>query len=113
MTPPLIDQLQKGKELCVVSTLEEVLTNLPDLSSSQQEVEEREVSYFQDHRDHLHYQRWKRSGAACGSSAVESLGCQLTRRFRTWGQFWERPGITDLLALTVLFRNQDHSLLWN
>jgi len=70
---PLIDQLQKGKEHRVVSTLEKLLAKLPDLSSSQQEVVEREVSYFQDHRDHLHYRRWKRSGAPCGSGAVESL----------------------------------------
>jgi hypothetical protein len=110
---PLIDQLQKGKEHRVVSTLEELLAKLPELSSSQQEVVEREVSYFQDHRDHLHYRRWKRSGAPCGSGAVESLARQLERRFRTCGQFWERPGLTNLLALTVLFRNQDHSPLWN
>ena len=96
-----------------MSTLEELLTKLPDLSSSQQEVVEREVSYFQDHRDHLHYRRWKRSGAPCGSGAVESLARQLERRFRTCGQFWERPGLTNLLALTVLFRNQDHAPLWN
>lgn len=110
---PLIDQLQKGKEHCVVSTLEELLANPPDLNPSQQEVVEREVGYFQDHRDHIHYRRWKRSGAPCGSGAVESLGRQLERRFRTCGQFWERPGLSHLLTLTVLFRNQDHSLLWN
>jgi hypothetical protein len=96
-----------------VSTLEELLIKCSGLSSSQEEVVEREVSYYQDHRDHMHYQRWKRSGALCGSGAVESLGRQLERRFRTCGQFWERPGLTNLLALTVLFRNQDHSLLWN
>ena len=110
---PLIDQLQKGKEHRVVSTLEELLVKHSGLSSSEQAIVEREVSYFQDHRDHLHYQRWKRSGAPCGSGAVESLGRQLQRRFRTCGQFWERPGLRNLLTLTVLFKNQDHSLLWN
>ena len=96
-----------------MSTLEELLVKHSGLSSSEQAIVEREVSYFQDHRDHLHYQRWKRSGAPCGSGAVESLGRQLQRRFRTCGQFWERPGLRNLLTLTVLFKNQDHSLLWN
>jgi hypothetical protein len=80
---PLVDQLQKGKEQRVIATLEELLANRTNLRSSQQEILEREVSYFQDHRDHLHYQRWKRSGAPCGSGAVESLGRQLQLRFRT------------------------------
>jgi hypothetical protein len=110
---PLVDQLQKGKEQRVVTTLEELLTHGSNRSSSQREIVEREVDYFVDHRDHLHYQRWKRTGAPCGSGAVESLGRQLQRRFRTCGQFWERPGISNLLNLTVLFRNKDDSFLWN
>lgn len=110
---PLIDQLQKGKEQRVVRTLEQLLEKHPAMGSAQQEVVEREVGYFQEHRDHLHYQRWKRSGAPCGSGAVESLGLQLQRRFRTCGQFWNRPGITNLLGLTVMFRNQDQKLLWS
>ncbi len=110
---PLVGQLQTGKEQRVVRTLEELLEQRSSMTPGQNEVLEREVGYFQDHRDHMHYQRWKRSGAPCGSGAVESLGLQLQRRFRTCGQFWNRPGITNLLGLAVIFRNQDQTLLWN
>jgi hypothetical protein len=110
---PLIDQLQKGKEQRVVKTLEELLEKRSTLGSAQGEILEREVGYFQEHRDHLHYQRWKRAGAPCGSGAVESLGGQLQRRFRTCGQFWERLGLTNLLNVAVIYKNQDQNLLWN
>lgn len=110
---PLVDQLQKGKEQRVLRTLEELLAEPSGLGATQKESLQREVGYFQEHRDHLHYHRWKRSGAPCGSGAVESLGLQLQRRFRTCGQFWERPGLRHLLGLTVIFRNQDQNLLWN
>ena len=110
---PLLDQLQKGKEARVISRLEELLDSWPKLDGERRQVVEREVGYFQEHRDHMHYQRWKRSGAPCGSGAVESLGAQLQRRFRTCGQFWQRPGLTHLLALSVTFKNRDQKLLWN
>ena len=110
---PLITQLQRGKEKRVVKTLEELLSKGRRLSSAQRKVLQREVGYFQEHQDHLHYQRWKRSGTPCGSGAVESLGLQLQRRLRTCGQFWKRPGLTHLLRLTVLFKNQDQNVLWN
>lgn len=110
---PLIEQLQKGKEARVVSGLEELLEGRASLNPAQVELLEREVNYFQEHREHLHYQRWKRIGAPCGSGAVESLGRQLQRRFRTCGQFWERPGLTRLMALAVMFKNGDQDHIWN
>jgi len=110
---PLVDQLKNGKEQRVVATLEELLTGPSRRSAEQQTLLEREVGYFQEHRDHLHYQRWRRCKAPCGSGAVESLGLQLQRRFRTCGQFWGRSGLSHLLALAVHFRNKDQNLLWN
>ncbi len=48
-----------------------------------------------------------------GSGAVESLGKQFQRRLRGCGQFWSRSGLTSLLRLTVLVKNEDQSHLWN
>ena len=48
-----------------------------------------------------------------GSGAVESLGKQLQGRLRGFGQFWTRDGLTSLLRLTVLVKNNDYSHLWN
>jgi len=110
---PLVDQLKKGKEQRVVATLEELLSEPSARGATPQALLEREVGYFQEHRDHLHYQRWRRCRAPCGSGAVESLGLQLQRRFRTCGQFWGRSGLSHLLALTVHVKNKDHHHLWN
>jgi len=60
-----------------------------------------------------HYQKMERAGAPMGSGAVESLGKQFQRRLRGCGQFWTRPGLTDLLCLCVLVKNKDDPLLWN
>ena len=109
---PMIDQLLKGKEARVISQLEELQQD-PTLKASEQEVVDRETRYFEEHRNHIHYQRWKRSGVPRGSGAVESLGRQLQRRFRTCGQFWKRKGLTHLLSLAVLFKNRDQNFLWN
>ena len=73
----------------------------------------REVNYFQEHRDHLHYRQMEKAGAPLGSGAVESLGKQLQRRHRGCGQFWARRGLTHLLRLSVLVKNRDAPLLWN
>lgn len=48
-----------------------------------------------------------------GSGAVESLGKQFQRRLRGCGQSWSRSGLTALLRLTVLVKNDDQSHLWN
>lgn len=109
---PMIDQLLKGKEARVITQLEELQQN-PALKASEEEVVDRETRYFEEHRDHIHYHRWKRSGVPRGSGAVESLGLQLQRRFRTCGQFWKRNGLTNLMCLTVIFKNRDQHFLWN
>jgi hypothetical protein len=109
---PLLEQLQKGKEARVISQLED-LQQTETLATDQAVVVDRETRYFAEHQDHIHYQRWKRSGAPRGSGAVESLGGQLQRRFRTCGQFWKRPGLTNLLRLSVLYKNRDQNFLWN
>ena len=109
----LLHQLRHGQEARVVRSLEELLVSQTERSSQSREVIAREVNYFQEHRDHIHYRQMEKSGAPLGSGAVESLGKQLQRRLRGCGQFWSRSGLTHLLRLSVLVKNRDDSLLWN
>lgn len=109
----LLHQLRHGKESLVVRRLEELLESKTRRSTQSTEVIAREVNYFQEHRDHLHYRQMEKVGAPLGSGAVESLGKQLQRRHRGCGQFWSRPGLTHLLRLSVLVKNKDDPLLWN
>jgi hypothetical protein len=109
----LLHQLRHGKESLVVHRLEDLLESKAQRSEQTNELIVREVNYFQEHRDHLHYRQMEKAGAPLGSGAVESLGKQLQRRHRGCGQFWGRQGLTHLLRLSVLVKNRDAPLLWN
>jgi hypothetical protein len=110
---PLLRDLRRGREARVVRHLEPLLEPGPARPRPTQAVVEREVACFQTHRDHLHYQSLERRGAPRGSGAVEFLGAQLQQRLRGCGQFWQRPGLTHLLRLSVLVKNRDEAILWN
>ncbi len=110
---PLLQSLRRGRDAHVVRQLEELLQPAQARPAAQQTEIDREVHFFQTHRDHLHYQRMERAGAPRGSGAAESLGKQLQQRLRGCGQSWVRPGLTHLLRVCVLFKNRDDPLLWN
>ena len=92
---------------------QEILEPLPGRSTPVQTVLDCEVKYFQNHREHIHYQAVAKAGVPIGSGAVESLCGQLQGRLHARGQFWERPDLTHLLRLMVLVRNHDGLHLWN
>jgi hypothetical protein len=110
---PLLHSLRHGGEQRVVGRLEDLVDSDAARRASSPEVIQREVKYFRDHRDHLHYQAMEQAGAPRGSGAVESLGKQFQRRLRGCGQSWTRAGLTHLLRLCVLVKNHDDHLLWN
>ena len=110
---PLLKSLRGGGEARVVRRLEALLAAPAARPPAQQSELEREVRYFQSHRDHLHYQAMEAAGAPRGSGAAESLGKQLQQRLRGCGQAWSRPGFTHLLRLCLLCKNHDDSHLWN
>jgi len=109
----LLHQLRHGQETLVVRRLEDLLESQTERAQEARELIAREVNYFQEHREHIHYRQMEKAGAPLGSGAVESLGKQLQRRMRGCGQFWSRTGLTHLLWLSVLVKNGDDPLLWN
>lgn len=110
-----VEAVRHGDEALVVHRLEELLKSRAQAKrpTKIRQTITREVNYFRGHRDHLHYQDRENEGAPLGSGAVESLGKQLQRRRRGCGQFWERSGLSNLLKLSVLAKNNDLHLLWN
>lgn len=109
---PLLSRLRHGEEAGVVQTLED----LPAWCAQQQRAVPpevtREAEYFQNHREHLHYEAMAARGCPVGSGAMESFCAQLQGRFKRCGQFWSRRGLGDLLALDVARRNLDWDVLW-
>jgi len=110
---PLLHQLRHGEEQRVVESLEQLLEQSGQRSAQSQKEVAREVAYIRSHQEHIHYQAREKEGAPMGSGAVESLCRQLQNRFKSCGQFWSRQGLTHLLAINVLFKNQSARFLWN
>jgi hypothetical protein len=110
---PLLHQLRHGESSRVITRLEEILpkTSLHDDSADPQL--QRQIQYFLNHRDHLNYQAVAERRAPIGSGAVESQCSQFQDRFKRTGQFWTRPGLSNLLALHVMAQNKTFAYLWN
>ncbi len=110
---PLLHKLRHGKEQKVLHTLAALLQASAELDPQIRASLQTSVAYFHTHREHLQYQKVHRQGGPIGSGSVESFNSQLQNRFKRTGQFWIRPGLTNLLRLEVMLRNQDYDLLWN
>lgn len=110
-----VESLRHGAEALVVNRLENLLQSQAQAKRPTQvrNTITREVNYFRAHREHLHDEDRENEGAPLGSGAVESLGKQLQRRLRGCGQFWNRSGLSNLLKLSVLAKNNELHLLWN
>jgi hypothetical protein len=104
---PLLHQLRHGQEATVLETLESLPETLRNIDGVLSQVVQREIKYFQNHRDHLHYQDNASKGFPVGSGAVESGCSQFQDRFKRTGQFWNSASLGYLQALKVARNNGD------
>lgn len=109
---PLLHSLAHGGEADVLSSLEDLQALCASLDKEPRETVERTIHYFQDHRDHLHYQDVESQGCPKGSGAMESTCSQYQDRFKRTGQFWTLPGEKNLLLLELARRNDDWDEIW-
>jgi hypothetical protein len=109
---PLLSQLRHGEEGTVLQTLNDLPAWCAAGNRAVPPEVERERDYFQNHREHVHYQRMATRGCPIGSGAMESFCSQLQGRFKRCGQFWSPAGMADLLSLEVARRNLDWDELW-
>lgn len=110
---PLLHQLRHGQEAKVVETLESLPQTARELGGVLSELVQREIKYFQNHREHLHYQANAAQGFPVGSGAVESGCSQFQDRFKRTGQFWNSASMGHLQALKVARHNGDWDELCN
>jgi hypothetical protein len=109
---PLLSQLRHGEESGVLQTLNDLPAWCVAQNRTTPPEVERERDYFQNHREHVHYEAMATRGCPIGSGAMESLCSQLQGRFKRCGQFWSPSGMADLLALEIARRNLDWDALW-
>jgi hypothetical protein len=110
---PLLHQLKHGQEVDVLNTLEALPAQRQAVGLSLTELLQREIAYFQTHREHLHYQDLAAKGSPIGTGAMESTCGQLQTRVKRTGQFWKPTGLANMLALKAALQNDDWSALWS
>lgn len=109
---PLLHQLKHGGESGVLRGLENLLKLCKDLNEESAKLLRREVKYFKNHQDHIHYKKVESQGCPKGSGAVESTCSQFQDRFKRTGQFWRLRGEKHLMALELARRNDDWDEIW-
>ena len=111
---PLLHALERRQAgaLDVLHGLEGLRATMARLTTEQRAALEREIGYFNQHKDRMDYKRGKRLGQPVGSGAVESTCSQYQRRLKLTGQFWSLEGDEASLALSTLHRNGRWHLLF-
>lgn len=104
---PMLRWLKQRKDgaLDVINALEQMRGDLEKLSTKQQESLDREIGYFEGHKDRMDYKNGKALDQPIGSGAIESTCSQYQCRFKRTGQFWSLDGDEAFLALSTLHRN--------
>lgn len=104
---PMLRWLKRRKDgaLDVINALQEIRGGLEKLSARQQETLDREIGYFEGHKDRMDYKNGKALDQPIGSGAIESTCSQYQCRFKRTGQFWSLDGDEAFLALSTLHRN--------
>ena len=110
---PLLHQLKHGQEADVLNSLEALPAQRQTAEQPLSELLQREIAYFQTHREHLHYQELAAKGSPIGTGAMESTCGQLQTRVKRTGQFWKPAGLANMLALKATLQNDDWSALWS
>ena len=111
---PLLNALDRRQDgaLDVIHGLEGLRSTVARLTTEQKALLDREIGYFNQHKNRMDYKRGKRLGQPVGSGAVESTCSQYQRRMKLTGQFWSLEGDEAFLALSTLHRNGRWHLLF-
>lgn len=105
---PLLHQLRHNPQHRVIHTIEELLAKNPA-----DPIINREVNYFQNHRNHLNYADVAARNAPIGSGSMESACGQFQDRLKRRGQFWSPSGLAHMLDIDIANKNDTLEFLWN
>jgi len=99
---PLLAKLKADASCEVITELEQLQERL---EGTQAQAVQKEVTYFQTHRERMDYGTAQQKGEPLGSGAMESTCRQYQCRFKRTGQFWSQTGDEALMCLETFRRN--------
>jgi hypothetical protein len=87
---------------------------LKDLELPPDNVLEKQIAYFEHHRDKMLYQTYRDQGLFYGSGVIEG-GCKsvIGQRLKESGMFWTEPGATSVLSLRLALKSNRWDESWD
>ena len=107
-------QLKAGRVGYVIGGLKQRVTKASRLKSAKRRKEMRKIiGYFEQHRAHMDYARYRREGYPIGSGVVEAAVKTLVKnRMEQTGMRWKEEGAEALLKLRAVFLNGYWEKFW-
>jgi hypothetical protein len=105
--------VEEQKALLLESRVEEVITNIDKLNSSQKEADKLK-EYYRSNKDRMDYKKYQQTGGGIiGSGAIESAHRQvIQKRMKQSGQRWSIKGAQHMLNIRVTkYNNQWHKVV--
>lgn len=87
---------------------------LKDLGSEPPGTLEKQIAYFEHHRDKMLYKTYRDQGLFYGSGVIEG-GCKsvIAQRLKESGMFWSEAGATSVLNLRLALKSNRWDECWN
>ena len=110
----LKDFLWEGQVDQVIGQIQEALKEAGAPQPSDGDIHPRTIlrrnlGYFQKHKDHMKYKEYRAKGWPIGSGNTEAGVKCVNKRVKGTDQFWTYRGVEAIMALRVLWLNQDRS----
>ncbi|HEX3626204.1 MAG TPA: ISKra4 family transposase [Verrucomicrobiae bacterium] len=85
-----------------------------DLGLPENDPVDKQIAYFETHRDKMHYKTYRDRGLFYGSGVVEG-GCKsvIGQRLKESGMFWTERGATSVLQLRLALKSNRWDECWN
>jgi len=104
--------LLAGKAEEVIARLSAELERLGPAKESDgpehpREILRQNLGYFQRHKEHMHYDEYRRRGWPIGSGNVEAGVKGFNKRIKGTDQFWSEKGVESIMTLRALWMSQD------
>lgn len=102
-------ELDAGRPQDVVKAIKK----LADLPGSDKEICDREIGYFEKHKERMRYADFRRRGFFVGSGVLEA-GCRsvIGQRLKQSGMHWSVTGANNIIALRCCFASNRWEDFW-
>ena len=103
----------EGRVGRVIGGLKQVLNKRKKLKSGQRKALQDAISYFENHREWMHYDQYLTAGYPIGSGIVESAcGHTVKSRMEGAGRRWSIKGAESTLLLRSVYTSNDWDAYW-